>query len=278
MSASISSELTTEEALWQGELWLTQAEILIPALLAGTLILATHVPLGRIILQKGIIFADLAIAQIAVFAMVLLQNIVGESQSPSWTSLLWPALMAMAASSLLYLIRRQSAQRQEALIGVLFMLASTGVIIALSSDPHGGEKLKAALSGQILWLTLQDIALLALVSALLPLLWLALKRVNSDFAFYPVFAIAVTMAAQLVGVYLVFASLIIPALAATYAGMGLIWAFSVAWLAYLIGLSCSAVFDLPSGASICWSLALVGGLAALLTHKLILSQDLAKLK
>jgi len=90
-------------------------------------------------------------------------------------------------------------------------------------------------------------------------------------AFYLIFAIAVTVSVQLVGVYLVFASLIIPALVTRKlsGNTQLIYAFSIGAFSYALGLAASALFDLPSGAVIVWSLAVSGVLGSvLMTNKL----------
>ena len=87
-------------------------------------------------------------------------------------------------------------------------------MLALANDPHGGEALRHVLSGQILFASWHDIA------AFLPIyglfrrsLWLAAPRLRAGAGFFVLFALVVTASMQLVGVYLVFASLILPALA-----------------------------------------------------------------
>ena len=86
------------------------------------------------------------------------------------------------------------------------------------------------------------------------------------FGFYGVFAVAVTASVQLVGVYLVFSALIVPALA-TRALRGtrrMVWAYALGTAGFALGLALSAWFDLPSGALIVWALAACGLLVALL--------------
>jgi zinc/manganese transport system permease protein len=165
---------------------------------------------------------------------------------------------ALLGAWLLTWTERRAAQQQEALIGVMFILAACAGILLLAGNPHGGEHLKDLLVGQILWVNTAQLAWLAALSALL-LIAMRLGWVErlGRFGFYGVFAIAVTASVQLVGVYLVFSSLIIPALAtrsqrgARRHAMG----YGVGALGYAIGLALSAVFDLPSGAVIVWTLA-----------------------
>src|SRR5262249_9739102 len=131
-------------------------------------------------------------------------------------------------------------------------------ILLLAGNPHGGEHLKDLLVGQILWVNTTQLLWLAAVSVLvLALLWSGGVRRLGRFGFYGAFAIAVTASVRLVGVYLVFSSLIIPALATR----GLrgprrqAAAYGLGALGYALGLALSALFDLPSGAVIVWTLA-----------------------
>ena len=100
--------------------------------------------------------------------------------------------------------------------------------------------------GQILWVTPGQLWAETGLTAVLLALWFGLGRVG----FYLLFAVAVTASVQLVGVYLVFSSLIMPALAVRKAATR--WQLPLAWLggalAYALGLVLSAVLDLPSGA------------------------------
>jgi ABC-type Mn2+/Zn2+ transport system permease subunit len=105
-------------------------------------------------------------------------------------------------------------QQQEALIGVLFVLAACAGILLLASNPHGGEHLQNLLVGQIVWVSWKQLGWLAAITvALLLALQLSWVRRLGRFGFYGAFALAITASVQLVGVYLVFSSLIIPALA-----------------------------------------------------------------
>ena len=230
--------------------------ILGPALAAGLLVLATHVALGVQVLDKGIVFIDLAIAQIAGLGVIAADAVglpeggvavqaaavaaaLGGALLLTWTEKMWPEI-------------------QEALIGVMFVLASCAGILMLSNNPHGGEHLKDLLVGQILWVGKTQISWLALVTAVLGLGMLTgLVDRLGRFGFYGTFAIAVTASVQLVGVYLVFTSLIVPALATRgLAGRTrFIAGFVVGAIGYALGLALSALLDLPSGAVIVWVLA-----------------------
>ncbi len=230
--------------------------ILAPAFVAGLLVLATHVPLGTQVLDRGIVFIDLAIAQIAGLG-VICANALGLEQGGLAVQLSAVGAALLGALLLTYTERR-APQQQEALIGVMFILAACAGILVLSGSPHGGENLKDLMVGQILWVTTGQLLWLAGVTALLltamGLGWFA--RLGR-YGFYAAFAIAVTASVQVVGVYLVFSSLIIPALATrVHRGRRRLAAgYVIGALGYALGLALSALLDLPSGALIVWTLA-----------------------
>ncbi|MDB5942544.1 MAG: zinc/manganese transporter permease [Ramlibacter sp.] len=239
--------------------------ILAPAFLAGLLVLATHVPLGSQVLQRGIVFIDLAIAQIAGLG-VICADALGLPQGGAAVQLSAVGAALLGALLLTWMERRMPRE-QEALIGVMFILAACAGILVLAGNPHGGEHLKDLLVGQILWVDTSQLLWLALLTALLSLaLWLGWVARLGRYGFYAAFALAVTASVQLVGVYLVFASLIIPALATRHlAGkQRFVVGYTVGAAGYAIGLALSAVLDLPSGAVIVWTLAACGIAAALL--------------
>ncbi len=144
--------------------------ILGPALMAGLLVLATHVPLGTKVLDRGIVFIDLAIAQIAGLGVIA----AGALGLPEGGVAVQVAAVtaALLGALLLTWTERKAPQQQEALIGVMFVLAACAGILLLASNPHGGEHLKELLVGQILWVSTTQLLWLAGVSAvLLAALW-----------------------------------------------------------------------------------------------------------
>jgi len=231
------------------------ASILGPACAAGLLVLATHVPLGKQVLARGIIFIDLAIAQIAGLGVILAQALGVDEHGLG--AQIAAAAAALLGAGLLAWTDKRWPERQEPLIGTLFVLAATGGLLLLADNPQGGEHLKDLLVGQILWVNYPQLVPVAMLSAIiLGLMWWRRGRFGGLW-FYGLFALAITASVQLVGVYLVFASLIVPALATI--GMqgrkGLVVAYAIGALGYVGGLVLSAVFDLPSGALIVWTLA-----------------------
>jgi zinc/manganese transport system permease protein len=227
-----------------------------PAFLAGLLVLATHVPLGQQVLARGIVFIDLAIAQIAGVGVIATDLVGWEPQGlPAQGAALAAALLG---ALLLTWTERRWPSLQEALIGTLFVLAATGATLLLASNPHGGEHLKDLLVGQILWVGWKQLAAVAAVTALVLVFWFGARQRLGAVGFYIAFAVSVTASVQLVGVYLVFASLIVPALAVRgFERRSITLAYALGALGYGAGLLLSAVSDLPSGPVIVWTLVLL---------------------
>jgi zinc/manganese transport system permease protein len=238
--------------------------ILLPAFCAGLLVIATHVPLGMQVLQRGIIFIDLAIAQVAGLGAYFVTMLLGSEAPVLWVQL-GAMGMALVTAWLLVATERVTTRYQEPVIGIVFVLAATAVVLLLANDPHGGQHLSELLAGQILWIGWAQIFYSALVT--LALLAAIVLFQGKRFWFYSLFAVAITVSVQLVGVYLVFATLIIPALA-TIKLQGKrrrLWVtYLVAVAGYVLGLLGSALFDLPTGPLIVWTLAVVGGVALLM--------------
>lgn len=238
--------------------------ILLPALLAGLLVLATHVPLGAQVLERGIVFIDLAIAQIAGIGVIAADALGLEPQG--WAVQVSALAAALLGALMLTWTERRWPDIQEALIGVSFVLASCAGLLLLAGNPHGGEQLKDLLVGQILWVSNAQLVGMAVLAALVLALWFGLRERIGRIGFYLLFALAVTASVQLVGVYLVFTSLIVPALAVRRLrpALRLPVAYALGALGYALGLALSARFDLPSGAVVVLTMAALAPLAPLL--------------
>lgn len=229
--------------------------ILLPAFLAGLLVLATHVPLGTQVLARGIVFIDLAVAQIAALGVMAAEILGWEMHGIGMQ--LAAVSAALAGSLWLTWSEQRWPEVQEALIGVLFVLAASGGILLVAHNPHGGEHLRDLLAGQILWVGMGQIAWLALVTLVIALALFGLGSRLGRLGFYVVFAFAVTASVQMVGIYLVFASLIVPAMATRNypPARRLPLGYALGAVGYAAGLLISAWWDLPSGAVIVWTLA-----------------------
>ena len=230
--------------------------ILLPALAAGLLVTSTHVPLGMQVLARGIVFIDLAIAQIAGCGVLLADQFGFDAEGIA----VQIAALAAALSGALLLTwtERIWPDVQEAVIGVVFILGATGSVLLLASNVHGSEHLRDLLVGQILWARPSRLLWAALVYAVILFLWFGWKERLGRTGFYVLFALAVTVSVQLVGLYLVFATLIVPPLATrkmTRRRLAAAWAIGAA--GYAVGLVVSTALDLPSGPVIVWTLVIL---------------------
>jgi len=232
-------------------------DLLLPAFIAGLLVLATHIPFGMKVLARGVIFADLAVAQIVGLGVVV-AGMFELVEHPLWVQLI-AVVSALCGAALLAFIERRLPEVKEACIGLTFVLAASGGILLMSSDVHAGEHLKDMLVGQILWVSNTQLFSTALLTLALLSAWKWTALKDSQLGFYALFALAVTASVQLVGVYLVFASLIVPALT-TYRVRQhrLLYASAIGIAGYVCGLLLSAKFDLPAGAAIVWAMAVCG--------------------
>ena len=223
--------------------------ILWPAFIAGLLVTATHVPLGMQVLARGIVFIDLAVAQIAGIGVILADTLGWE---PAGAAVQIAALSAaLACAMVLTWTERRWPEVQEAIIGVVFVLGSSAAILLLANNPRGGEHLKDLLVGQILWVNAAHLPIVAAIYAAVLALWFSLGERLGRIGFYVLFGCAVTVSVQLVGIYLVFASLVVPALSTYYAkNHRTLKAYLVGVLGYAVGLLASLWLDLPSGAMV----------------------------
>ena len=230
--------------------------ILLPAFAAGLLVTSTHVPLGTQVLARGIVFIDLAIAQIAGCGVLLADQFGFEAEGIAVQIAALAA--ALGGALLLTWTERIWPDVQEAIIGVVFILGATGSVLLLASNVHGSEHLRDLLVGQILWAQPSRLLWAALVYAVVLFLWFGWKERLGRTGFYVLFALAVTVSVQLVGLYLVFATLIVPPLATRkMARRRLAAAWAIGAAGYAVGLVVSTALDLPSGPVIVWMLVIL---------------------
>jgi zinc/manganese transport system permease protein len=229
--------------------------ILLPALVAGLLMMIIHVPLGQEVLKRGIIFIDLSLAQLAamgaVFAGLFGLGFV-ETQACALT-------FALIGGFFFKYIEKHHRAIGEAAIGCSFVLSATLVLLAMSGNPHKDEHINDILSGQLLFATWSQIAFagsIFIIAAALVYKWpkLFLKKY-----FYLTIAIVITTSVQICGVYLVFASLIFPAVGTYYIKT----AAKRRWVEYIGesagfigGLLASFYFDLSTGPAVVWGIAI----------------------
>jgi zinc/manganese transport system permease protein len=229
-------------------------EIVLPAAIVGLMIAVIHGPLGVEVLRRGIIFIDLAIAQIAGLCVVLVKLWLHE---PNWVvTQLAAGLAALLAAAFFRWVENALPHEQEAIIGSSFILAASAVLLALANHPQGGEEIQHILSGQMLFITWTEILAFLPVYVVATALWFRVPRIRSGLGFFALFALVVTASVQLVGVHVVFASLILPALAVnTSNGARENIAIVLGGIAVVASIALSAASDLPAGPILVFGLA-----------------------
>lgn len=213
-------------------------------------------PLGEQVLARGVVFIDLAVAQAAAAAALALAAVVDHPRAP----LAQAAAIggALACALLVAWLARRSPTQREALIGLVYVLGAAVALLAARLDPHGRERMAEMLAADLLWAQWPQVALLAAVAVLV----LAAQRwLGRDAVFFPLFAVAAALAVQALGLFVVFALLIAPALWRR-AGASQAVALGGAGAACGAGLATSWLVDAPSGACVAVALAIFGLLAA----------------
>lgn len=221
--------------------------LLLPAFVAGCLVAATHVPLGIEVLKRGIIFIDLAIAQIAAMGVVIGHvtfHHSGQLQSP-----ILALIFALSGGGLFAWLEAKRFKHLEAMIGAIFVVSASITILLLAKDPHGIEAMEKLLAGQVLWAKWwPELVITLIVYLVILFIWFRRNPSNSTL-FYFIFPIAITFSVQIAGIYLVFASLIMPAIASSQiSGISkLLSGYAVALISIISGLIFAVIFDLPTG-------------------------------
>ena len=242
--------------------------ILLPAFVFSLLLIVTHTYFGLHVLARGIIFIDLALAQIAALGASV-AFLVGEDAHGATARLYAFAATLLAAAGFAALRRLPDKTTREVVIGSVYVVATALSVLVLSRSVQGMEQLKALLNGSILWVQWDEIALVAGVYAAVLLAHTALRarfRALSfeenggrntflwEFVFFATFALVITFAVHVAGILVVFAFLIIPAFAATLLASGfaarLVWGWGLGVVGSVAGLSLAYTADLPVGATV----------------------------
>jgi zinc/manganese transport system permease protein len=243
----------------------------------ATLVLAgIHAYLGYHVVRRGVIFVDLALAQMAALG-VALTVVFNLHESEVWSYLLPLGMTLVGAGCFAWLRSQERKVPLEAFIGIVFATAQALVFLALEKSPTGPEHVKETLVGAIYTVAPSHIAKTAILYAVVGLVHYALRKpffeiTNDpdgarrcgrnlflwDFLFYGLFGLVVTSSVKIAGVLLVFGLLVIPAVAGVLAtrtpGRALVVGWSFAFLASFAGLVGAVHFDLPAAPSILVSL------------------------
>lgn len=235
---------------------LHELTILLPALVIGILMMLIHVPLGQEVLRRKIIFIDLSLAQLAamgaIFAGLFDFGLV-ITQSCALACALIGGLFFKA-------IEKHLPDIAEAVIGCSFVLSATLILLILSGNPHGHEHINDILSGQLLFATWGNVAFAGTLFLIATALIYTYPKIFLKKYFYIILAIVITTSVQVCGVYLVFASLIFPAVATYYITNKTkrrIIEYAGETFGLLSGLLASYWFDLPTGPAVVWGISLM---------------------
>lgn len=248
-------------------------EIMLPAMAAAVILVGIHAYLGIHILARGVIFVDLALAQIA--ALGAITGVLFGLELHTTGSYLASLAATFVGAGVFALTRGKdtSGAMQEAAIGIVYVVAAALAVMVLDKLPGEAEHLKGMLVGNILFVTWPQVLKTAALYAAVGLAhYVFRERFTAisfrpasaaehgggarfwDFLFYALFGFVVTSSVELAGVLLVFTFLIIPAVSAgrfatTLRGrLWLGWGLGV--LTSLAGIAASAAYDLPTGPAI----------------------------
>jgi zinc/manganese transport system permease protein len=242
-------------------------------LLACLLLVLILPALGRHVLARGVIFVDLALAQIAALGQSVAFLLGADPHDPS--TYYWSFGFTLLGAALFsFLWDREHSVLQEAFIGISFALATAATLLLLSNAPHGAEHVSGTLSGEALgWVTWRDIAIMATLFAIVGAFLFASRRKlrlcsedpkaarqmglsvrKWDFFFYAAFGLVVTSSVKVSGVLAVFSYLIVPIVCSTLLGRRgraqLSWAWAIAFVVSILGAVFSYLKDWPMGATI----------------------------
>ena len=266
---------------------MTEALIFLGPALALCLVIASiHVYLGMHVLAREVIFVDLSLAQLAALGATVAASLTSEEE-PGWMAH-GAALGFTVVGAAIFAFTRRARRRvsQEAIVGIVYAVASAVTVLVVSHSPHGAEHIKDILVGSLLNTTWENVWHTAVAYVVLGALELALARRFIaiswrpdeaertsralelwDLAFYVLFGLVITISVRFAGILLVFSFLIVPAVITGLFSNGLVrrlvFGWGVAIAASALGLFASWTWDLPTGAAIVAAFGAVLALAAL---------------
>jgi len=229
-----------------------------------------HAYLGLHVLARGVIFVDLALAQVAALGLTVA---LLAGHPPASAAAYWYALAFAVAGGLVFAVTRvrRAPIPQEAIIGIVYAVSAALTVLVVDRAPQGAEHIKQLLVGSILTVSGADVAALAGLYGVIGLVhWLARRPllaisfasgdaaggrvIGWDALFYASFALVVTSSVRVAGVLLVFAFLVVPAAIAALLARGIATRLALGWAAGGVvsaaGLLASYRWDLPTGATV----------------------------
>jgi zinc/manganese transport system permease protein len=263
------------------------ASFLLLPCLAGLVLTGIHAYLGVHVVERGVIFVDLSLAQIAALGTTI-ALIMGYDPHDNVSYVISLGFTIIGAAIFaLTRVHRETRIPQEAIIGIVYAVSAAAAILVMSKAPQETEHLKDMLVGNILavsWHTVIKTAILYAIVGLFHYIFrrqflaISLGAHNGDaqtlpnvkfwdFLFYTSFGFVVTSSVAIAGVLLVFSYLIVPSVAAMLFARTIGARLAIGWtmgaLVTLLGVLLSFQFDLPTGASIVCTFGVVLGLLAL---------------
>ncbi len=247
-------------------------QLMLKPFIACLILTGIHAYLGLHVIERGVIFVDLALAQVAAFGATLgfAFGFALHSSGGYWISL---AFTLIGAAILAMTRLRKQLVPQEAFIGIVYAVAAAASILILSRAPEGGEELKELLVGHLLFIDWPEILKIAILYSIIgiihwrfrkPFLFISQEPEQAfaqgvkvrwwDFLFYATFGFVVTSSVEVAGVLLVFSFLIVPAVCAVLLartiGARLIIGWVVGAFTSMLGVIASYFWDLPTGSTI----------------------------
>lgn len=255
-------------------------DLMLPPFVACMILVTLHSYLGLHVIAREVIFVDLSLAQMAALGTTT-GLLVGINPGSSTAQLF--ALGATVMGAAIFAATRphgRSSVPQEAIIGIVYVVASAAALLVADKAPRGADAIKDVLVGTILWVTWPTIVRLAVAYAALGVVLFVLRKrfetisfeparaaANGwnirwwDFWFYLVFGIVITFSVPLGGVLLVFSFLVVPAvtgfLFTRRPGLLTVISWSTGVVASGAGLALSYAYDLPTGPLIVCTFGLV---------------------
>jgi zinc/manganese transport system permease protein len=259
-----------------GEVSIAQIVSFLAAPFVASLILTgIHAYLGVHVVERGVIFVDLSLAQIAALGATIALFLPGSTGDPHAPSVYWTSLgFTFIGAAIFSLVRvRRSRIPQEAIIGITYAVASAAAILAMSKSTSQAEHLKDMLVGNIIAVSWGEVVKTAVLYGavgtfhfLFRRQFLAISMQHDDpertglnvrfwdFLFYASFGFVVTSSVAIAGVLLVFCYLIVPSVAAMLYAESIGRRLAIGWtmgtVVSAMGVYLSLVLDLPTGATI----------------------------
>ena len=257
-------------------------DLLLPPFVTGMIILFTHAYFGLHVIQREVIFVDLALAQIAALGATV-AFMLGAAHGSAMGYVFSFGFTLLGA--LIFSVTRMddSPVPQEALIGITFVVASAAVILISSFSAEGTEHLRETMTGALIWVTWPTVLKVALSYGAIGLFHYLMRRTMLaitfapgrihrlrlwDFVFYATFGVVITSSVQIAGVLMVFSVLVIPAVIAFFFTRSFARALLLAWgsgtVAIVAGLAISFSADVTTGPVLVVCFGAILGVALLL--------------